>query len=405
MRLLPHLRVPFVRPPAAGLFAVALFFASSAVAQSNWVGSWGASPSDPLPGVTPPTPSFHDQTVFTIVHLSLGGATIRLRLSNALGPAPLAIGAVHVARWSNGRVVPGTDRVVTFSGAATPTIPNNAVLLSDPVPLPVDALSDLAVGLYFAADTGPITEHALAVQTSYVMAGNATAAPALDHATKLDVRPVLAAVDVAHTRARAVVMFGDSITDGQHSTVDANARYPDALAKRLAAAHLAVGVVNAGINGNRLLSESHFGPNALARFDRDVLAQAGATSVIVLLGINDIGHVPDHPVTTEQIVAALHQIVERGREHGLSMIGATLLPFEDSPYWAGGAGEPMRQAVNTFIRSRGAFDGVADFDAAMRDPARRSRLRAEFDSGDHLHPNDAGYTAMAAVVDLKQLSR
>ena len=393
-----------VPPLAASLLWVALVFAPSARAQPVWVGSWGASPSDPLPGKTPPTPSFHDQTVLTLVHLSLGGTALRLRLSNVFGPAPLAIGAVHVARWSNGGVVPGTDRVVTFSGAAAPAIPNNAVLLSDPVALPVDALSDIAVSLYFATDTGPVTEHSLAVQTSYVMAGNATAAPALGQAATLDVRPVLAAVDVSHPEARAVVTFGDSITDGQHSTPDANARYPDALARRLAAANRAVGVVNAGINGNRLLSESHFGPNALARFDRDVLAQTGATSVIVLLGINDIGHVPDHPVTTEQIIAALGQLAARGRERGLRMIGATLLPFEESPYWAAGEGEAMRQAVNAFIRSPDAFDAVTDFDAALRDPAHPTRLRPEFDSGDHLHPNDAGYAAMAAAVDLTQLA-
>jgi lysophospholipase L1-like esterase len=373
------------------------------VAQAQWVGSWGASPSDPLPGVTPPTLSLKDQTVRTIAHLSLGGSGLRLRLSNAFGPTPLAIGAVHVARWENGAIVSGTDHAVTFGGEAMATIPKNAVLLSDPVELQLPNLSDIAVSIYFSADTGPITVHALAVQTSFVAPGNATAEAALPAAAKLEVRPVLSAVEVRHPEAVATVMLGDSITDGQHSTVDAEARYPDALARRLAAANLPIGVVNAGINGNRLLSESHFGPNALARLDRDVLAQAGVRSVVVLLGINDIGHVPDTPATTGQIIAALRQIAERGHDKGLRMIGATLLPFESSPYWAD-SGEEMRQAVNAFIRTGGAFDAVVDFDTATRDPAHPARLRAEFDSGDHLHPNDRGYAAMAEAVDLNLLA-
>ncbi len=399
-------RILYARP-ILGLGLVlgaGLLAAGPAFAQQAWVGTWGASPSDPLPGVTPPTVSFSNQTVRTVAHLSLGGPALRLRLSNTLGAAPLAVGAVHVARWANGAVVPGTDREVTFSGIAAPTIPRDAILLSDPVDLPVEPLSDVAVSLYFPSDTGPVTEHALAVQTSFVVPGNAVARPALEGAATLDVRPVLSAVEVRRANAGAVVTFGDSITDGQHATVDADTRYPDALARRLAGAALPVGVVNAGINGNRLLSESHFGPNALARLDRDVLAQAGVTGVIVLLGINDIGHVPDHPVTAAQVIAALGQIAERGRERGLRMVGATLLPFENSPYWGDGSGEAMRQAVNRFVRSAGAFDAVADFDAATRDPAHPARLRADFDSGDHLHPNDAGYAAMADAVDLKPLA-
>ncbi len=392
----------------AGLLAAAPSFTSPAAAATDpadtaWAGSWGASPSDPLPGVTPPTPSFDNQTVRTITRLSLGGSIFRLRLSNALGTAPLRIGAVHVARWENGAIVPGTDREVGFYNKLDAVIPRGALLLSDPVNLSVPDGSDIAVSIWFPAPTGPITEHALAVQTSFVAAGNVVADPKLTNPATLDVRPVLAAVELQRPDAVSVVTLGDSITDGQHSTVDADARYPDALARRLLAAHLPVGVVNAGINGNRLLSESKFGPNALARFDRDVLGQVGVRSVIVLLGINDIGHVPDTPVTTPQVVAALQQIAARGHDRGLRVIGATLLPFEDSPYWAA-SGEAMRTAVNDFIRNSGAFDGVVDFDAATRDPGHPVRLRAEFDSGDHLHPNDAGYAAMADAVDLKLLA-
>jgi lysophospholipase L1-like esterase len=370
---------------------------------SPWVGSWGASPSDPLAGVTPPTPSFKDQTVRMMAHLSLGGSALRLRLSNALGNAPLTIGEVHVAQWKDGAIVAGTDHIVTFGGAPDAVIPKHALLLSDPVALAVPTLSDVAISIYFPTDTGPISEHSLAVQTSYVTQGNAAAQASWSNAATLAERPVLSAVEVEHPAAAAVVTLGDSITDGQHSTVDALARYPDALARRLASAGLPIGVVNAGINGNRLLSESHFGPNALSRFDSDVLTQAGVRSVIVLLGINDIGHVPDTPATAAQIMTALRQLAERGHERGLRMIGATLLPFENSPYWSD-SGESMRQAVNAFVRSSGAFDAVVDFDAAMRDPARPVRLRSEFDSGDHLHPNDRGYQAMAHAVDLKQLA-
>ncbi len=371
-------------------------------ADTGWVGSWGASPSDPLPGIVPPTPSFDDQTVRTVARLSLGGSVLRLRLSNALGTVPLRLGAVHVARWQDGAVVPGTDRAVGFATRSDAVVPPGALLLSDPVDLVVPDGSDIAVSLWFPTPTGPITEHALAVQTSLVAAGNGVADTVLANPATIDVRPVLAAVEVRRPDAVSVVTFGDSITDGQHSSVDADARYPDALARRLLAAHMPVGVVNAGINGNRLLSQSHFGQDALARFDRDVLGQAGVRSVIVLLGINDIGHVPDTPATTAQIIAALRQIATRGHDHGLRMIGATLLPFAGSPYWAM-SGEAMRTAVNEFIRNGGAFDGVADFDAAMRDAAQPLQVRAEFDSGDHLHPNDAGYAAMAQAVNLTSL--
>jgi lysophospholipase L1-like esterase len=352
--------------------------------------------------VTPPTQGFKDQTIRTIAHLSLSGAALRLRLSNVLGTAPLAIGAVHVARWEKGAIVAGTDRTVTFASETSAVIPKNALLLSDPVELTVPPLSDVAVSIYFPADTGPITEHALAVSTSYVVSGNAVDKMSWPDAAKLDMRPVLSVIEVQRPDAAAVVTFGDSITDGQHATVDADERYPDALARRLTDAGLAVGVVNAGVNGNRLLSESHFGQNALARFDRDVLAQAGVRSVIVLLGINDIGHVPDTPATTAQIIAALSQLAERGHERGLRMIVGTLLPFESSPYWAD-SGETMRQAVNAFIRNGRPFDAVVDFDAVMRDPTHPARLKSEFDSGDHLHPNDLGYQAMADAIDLKLL--
>lgn len=371
-------------------------------ADTAWVGTWGASPSEPLPGQTPAPPSFENQTVRLIVRVSLGGSTVRLRLSNALGAAALRVGTVHVARWENGAVVAGTDREVGFYGQLGTVIPRGAPVLSDPVSLSVPDGSDLAVSLFFPVATGPVTEHALAVQTGFVAHGNVAADPVLAGATPITTRPVLAGVEVERHEAVTVVALGDSITDGARSTVDADARYPDALARRLLAAKMPVGVVNEGISGNRLLSEAAAGPNALARFDRDVLGQVGVRSVIVLLGINDIGRAPDAPVTARDVIAALQQIAARGHDRGLRMVGGTLLPFEGAGY-ATAEGEAMRMAVNEFIRNSGAFDAVVDFDAAVRDPGHPARLRAEFDSGDHLHPNDAGYAAMAEAVDLKLL--
>ncbi|GGF29332.1 hypothetical protein GCM10011611_39240 [Aliidongia dinghuensis] len=378
-----------------GLLLSAL--AHSAEAGDRWVGTWGASPSDPLLTADKPSPSYKDQTVRLVAHVSIGGSRIRLRLSNGLGRAPLIVGAVHVCL--SGRDAP--DHVVTFAGQGRFAIPKGADYLSDPIDLAVPSGADVTVSLYFPADTGPITQHSLGVQTGYVAPGDQTAAASLAGAAPILARPVLSGIEVeGQAGDAAVVTLGDSITDGQHSTVDADRRWPDLLAARLEARYGGhVSVVNAGIDGNRLLSESRFGPNALARFDRDVLAQAGVRYVTVLLGINDIGHAPDTPVDVSQIIAALRQLADRAHDHGLKIYGATLLPFEDSPYWAT-QGETMRQAVNRWIRESGAFDAVLDFDQIMRDPARPVHLAPGYDSGDHLHPNDAGYAAMAASIDL-----
>lgn len=385
---------------------VALAQSTSARSNENWVGTWGASPSDPLPEATTPTPSYNNQTLREIAHLSLGGREIRLRLTNSLGRQTLTIGAVNVAvSVSNDAIAPGTNRAVTFSGQSTISIPPGALAISDPVDLSVAPLSNLAVSIYVPQNTGPATQHSLGTQTSYVVNGNVVGARRLESPATIQTRPFLSAIEVAgNAQSVAVVTLGDSITDGFRSTVDANRRWPDEFARRLQARFgNRVGVVNEGISGNRVLNEVA-GPNAQERFDRDVLAQAGVKYVTLLEGINDIGfsQLPAYAnqnVSAEQIIAGYRQIIERAHDKDLIIYGGTLTPFLGAGY-ADAAGEQKRQTINDFIRNSGAFDGVLDFDLAIRDPADPTRMLPAYDSGDHLHPNDLGYEAMAYSINL-----
>jgi lysophospholipase L1-like esterase len=385
-------------------------FAVPKQADQNWVATWGASPVAPLPANTTNT-GFTNQTVRLVVHASLGGNQVRVRLSNAFGTQSLVIGAAHIAlRSMNAATVAGTDRPLTFSGSASVTIPPGALVVSDGVKLDIPALADLAVSLFFPGPTGQATWHAAALSTNYVSpSGNFTAAAdmAVDH-------PVaswfyLTGVEVASAKdTLAIVTFGDSITDGTRSTPDANHRWPNLLAERLVQHHIKLSVVDEGIAGNRVLHD-FVGPNALARFDRDVLTQAGAGYVTVLLGINDIGDisrvltgppgVTPQAVIADEIIAGHRQMITRAHQQGLKIVGCTLTPFEGAAYFTP-EGETKRQAVNQFIRSGGAYDGVIDFDAVVRDPQHPARFLAGYDSGDHLHPNDAGYKAMADSIDL-----
>ena len=388
---------------------------AQAVPTQHWVGTWGASPSDPLPtGAT--TPGYANQTLREIAHVSIGGGTVRVRLSNALGTSPLVVGAAHVALSAgNDAIAPRSDRALTFSGRTSFTIPIGALADSDPVALAVAAQSDLAVSIFLPQATGALSEHQLGVQTSYVAAGNDVAATRLPSPATTLTRPLLAGIDVyAPARTAAVVTFGDSITDGYNSTVDLDRRWPDDLARRLRARFgNAVSIVNEGISGNRVLNDS-FGPNAQQRLDRDVLAAPGARYVTLLEGINDIGfpHFPPgtqpidysgQEVSADDIIAGYRQIVTRAHDRGLKVYGGTLTPFLGT-FYATPEGEAKREAVNAFIRSSGLFDAVLDFDAAVRDPANPTHMLAAYDSGDHLHPNDAGYEAMAYSIDLSLFS-
>jgi len=378
----------------------------SAALENHWVGTWASAP---VATANSKGEFAKDTTLRNVVHVSIGGSHLRIVLSNEFGQDDLSIGAVTVGLASAGH--PGVAQAllpITFNGHANVTIPAGALAVSDPVDLALPPLSDLCVNLFLPGQTiGTVTQHPLAVSTNLIADGDQTKSAALESARTLNSWPFLKAVEVsADHGTRAVVAFGDSITDGAHSTPDTNSRWPDDLARRLQAnKHTAnVSVLNLGISGNRLLHDVA-GPNALARFDRDVLSQDGVRYLIVLEGINDIGRTArpresNDPVTTDQILTALQQLVARAHAHGILVYGATLTPFTGAGY-ASPAGEAMRSAENTFIRTSHLFDAIIDFDQATRDPKNPTVFLPADDSGDHLHPNDAGYKAMGDSIDLK----
>ncbi len=391
--------------------------ATMALGQTHWVGTWAASPAPQLAEAAEIYRSkllFENETIREIVHTSIGGDSVRVRLTNAYGDQMAEIGAVHIAVRANGsRIVPGSDRVVTFGGRKEVHLSSNAPALSDPVSLHVPAGGDLAISLYLPKAVAGGGIHYGAQQTSYTGKGDVTGAEWIPDAGTLTSWVFLTGVAVlAPENASAVVALGDSITDGSHSTADGNHRWPDILAQRLRERGGGeVGVLNAGIGGNRILRDPaaniRFGMNALARFDRDVLSQPGVKYVIVLEGINDLGHAgtsgpkADLP-SAEDLIGGLGQIIARAHEHGLKVFGATLTPFAGtrSPGYYTPQKEATRGRVNEWIRSSGAFDGVIDFDKAVRDPAHPDTMLPAYDSGDHLHPGDAGYKAMGGAIEL-----
>ena len=393
----------------------ALVVAVCAEAQPHWVATWGASPSPLLANAREMAAAkleFSNQTLREIVHVSLGGATVRVRLSNAYGREGAEVGSAHIAlRAAGAAIVPASDRVLTFGGRSSAVIPADAELLSDPVSLNVPAGSDVAISLYLPHRINGAGVHYSAEQTSYVGAGDVTGRETIPDAATFPSWAFLTEVDVMAPReAFAIAAFGDSITDGAHSGVDTNTRWPDFLAGRLLAAHREIGVLNAGIGGNRLLHDGtsvRFGVNALARFDRDVVGASGVKYVIVLEGINDIGHpgssAPESErVTAQDLIGAYRQLIARGHDHGMRVIGATLTPFAVTTLknYFSPAKEAVRKAANEWIRTSNAFDGVIDFERAVRDPADPERMVEGFDSGDHLHPKAAGYRAMGDSIDL-----
>jgi lysophospholipase L1-like esterase len=418
MTLMSRIRNAMRHSTATGVLSVAIaaaaLFALSAEADrgnARWTGTWSAAMQTPLG----PAATFDHVTLRQIVHITVGGHQVRVRFSNAQGTEPLAIGGASVGVRSSGASVrPRSLRALSFAGATSISVAPGGMVLSDPVTLDVDAFDDLAISLYVPAPQAGMTQLSLAHQTSYVSAtGNFTAAADLAVASTITSWYWLSGVEVTGERhARAVVTFGDSITEGFGSTLDANARWPDVLARRLHAQRRTadVSVLNEAISGNRVLNDV-IGPNAQRRIDRDVLTQGGVDFVILLEGTNDLGFSQLAPgtfgpgvslanVSADEIIAGYEQIIARVRQAGGKIYGATMLPFEGAGYY-NAAVEPKRAALNQFIRARGRFDGVIDFDAVMRDPAHPTRMRAEFDSGDHLHPNDAGYVAMGNAIDLR----
>ncbi|HYR44139.1 MAG TPA: SGNH/GDSL hydrolase family protein [Terriglobia bacterium] len=395
---------------------VILSLVQIAEAQDRWIATWAAAPQvrlqAPLGGergapANQAPSGFNDQTVRMIVHAGLGGRRARVTLSNAFGNGPLTIGAAHLAlRSKESAIVAGSDRALMFNGKPNITIAPGAHVISDAVDLDVPQLGDLAISVYVPGNSGQLTMHNTGLHTTYIAKGNVTGEPALNDATTTrswywtSVVEVMAPADTA-----AIVAFGDSITDGATSTNDANRSWPSILAQRILAipGSPRLTVLNEGISGNRVLADGA-GVNALARFDRDVFGHAGVKWLFIMEGINDIGQttranatVP--PVTADELIAATKQMIERAHTHGIKVIGCTLTPYEGAAYYSE-KGEEIRQAVNRWIRTGGAFDAVVDYDAVTRDSANPKTFKAGFNDGDHLHPNDAGYKAMADSVDL-----
>ena len=384
-----------------------------APAQNVFYASWTAALLDStavLPGATAPAPeAFANQTLRQVVRLSLGGDTLRIKVSNLFGKASITFSGVRVARSNGGSAIDlASDRAVTFGGQGAVSLAAGAESLSDPVTLPVSALSHLAVSMYFAGPTPMPTIHAGAHQTAYLAIGNQLSAPSIDAggADRRDSYYGLAAVETSSAEStKVVVAFGDSITNGTGSSVDADQRYPNLLDDRVkAAGPTRTGIMNAGISGNRWLHD-FAGPSGSSRFDRDVLGIAGATHTIILMGINDIGFsvepAPAQEVTAQQIIDSIASAAARAKAAGIKPLLGTLLPFKGAGYFSA-AGEAKRQAVNAWIRGNPDAP-VLDFDLAMRNPADPATLNPAYDSGDHLHPNDAGYAAMASAVDLAKL--
>ena len=373
------------------------------------MGTWAASPQLTEEANLPPPPGFVDATLRQIAHVSIGGKTLRVRFSNAFGRTALTLRSARIARSAGGSaILPSTDRALTFGGRPSVTIPEGALAVSDALDFELPPLSEVAITVSLKGVPVEVTGHPGSRTTSYLQAGEAASAPDLPAAARVDHWYYVNGIDVtADGAAGAVAILGDSITDGRGSTTNGNDRWPDNLARRLQARPetARVAVLNHGIGGNRLLRDG-LGPNALARLDRDVLAQPGVRWLIVLEGINDIGtrvaaRAKGEPAATaEDIVAAYEQIIARAHARGLRVYGATILPFEGASNYFTPDGEADRQKVNHWIRTSGRFDAVIDFDAATRDPERPERLAPAVDGGDHLHPSAAGYRVMAEAVDL-----
>jgi lysophospholipase L1-like esterase len=362
-------------------------------------------PQPPSLLAPPPLRHFSGQTLRQIARLSMGGTSVRVVLSNAFGTMPMTVGKAAIAIRDSGPTLrAGTARPLTFSSRAFAIIPPGAVIYSDPVDLVVPSLGDVVVDLFLPHTTdrpSPLAMHDAAFQTNYISGpGDFVSEIAFEPIATTGSWFLLSRIEVAGTPGSGTIAtIGDSITDGSRSTLNANSRWPDRLAARLTLWNSRLGVVNMGIAGNRVISDSTFnrGVNVQARFDRDVLTQPNVAYVIVLGGINDIGVTS---ASVEELIAAHTQLVQRAHAQGIPIYGATLTPFEGAAYYTR-EGEVTRQALNKWIRTSGTYDAVIDFDAAIKDPSRPHRLLPSYDSGDHLHPNDFGYTAMGNAIKLE----
>jgi lysophospholipase L1-like esterase len=393
--------------------------AQGAAKPQTWIVSWAASQQVPEPNNALPSDELRDATVRQIFHLSAGGSAVRVHVSNAFGTDALRLSSVHIAHPmtpASAAIDPTTDKALTFSGSQDFTIPPGAEYISDPVEYPVRALSDLAVTFYVEVPPATQTGHPGSRATSYFVHGNSVSAADLPDAKHVDHWYQISAIDVLSGKgAASIVALGDSITDGHGATTNGNDRWTDVLAAHLHASRQTrnIGVSNQGIGGNHLLTDG-LGPNALARFDRDVLAQAGVRWLIIFEGVNDLGGLArtgevsqaEHTTRTRRVIAAYEQMVARAHAHGIRVIGATITPYVGSDYYhPGPLSEADRQMVNEWIRAPGHFDAVIDFDAVVRDPRQPDRLRSDYDCGDHLHPSPAGYRAIGEAIPLTLFKR
>lgn len=388
------------------LLPVLLAILPGAAHAERWVRSWAAAPQEVLPAsANSPMPDLKDRTLRQVVRLSTGGDTLRIRLTNELSAEPLKLGRVTIAASEpDGRIVAGSVQVVDFGGAVA--IPGHAPLVSAPIAFKAKPLQRVTISIHLPEGAEAPTIHAYSAATAWIAAGDQTGAATLTAATTYNRRVLIAAVDVDGPRtARTVVTLGDSITDGVRGTDNADSRYPDILAERLQKAGMRdVAVANLGLSGNRILTDGT-GPNALSRFDRDVLAAPGVSHVLVLEGVNDIGSAARAKLplpTPETLIAAYRQMIARGHAEGVKVILCTILPYKGAGYWTP-EGEAVRKAVNAWILANREADGAVDLAHAIADPADAEKMVKAYDVGDALHPNDAGFKAMAEAVDLKLL--
>jgi len=373
-----------------------------------WVGTWAASQQVPEPANALSADDLRDVTLRQIVHLTVGGETLRVRMSNVFGTAPLHLTSVHIAHPllpSEAKIDVATDKALTFVGKNDIVIPAGAEYISDPITYPVAALSDLTITLHMDTPPEQQTGHPGSRSTSYLVHGDMVAAADLPYAKKIEHWYWIAGVDVnAAKDSAAIVVLGDSITDGHGATTNGNDRWPDVLARKLQADRKTrmLAVLNQGIGGNHLLTDG-LGPNALSRVDRDIIAQTGVRYLIVLEGVNDLGKLSregdisqaEHEALVQQMIGAYEQMIVRAHSHGIKVFGATILPYGGSGYYhPSPANEADRVAVNKWIREPGHFDAVIDFDKLTADPAHPDQMLPAYDSGDHLHPSPAGYRTM-----------
>lgn len=377
---------------------------------SHWAATWFAAQQDyneAIPGITAPQPlSISNQTIRQIAHISYGGGQIRVKLSNLFGNSSVTFSAVHIAHSAgSGTIDIATDRVVKFGGSSQITIAPGTEQWSDAIDLEVSTHSDLAVSMFVEGVAQLVSGHTLGRQSNYIASGNQVGSTALNVNSVISSYGWLSEIDVSSVEnLKVVVAFGDSITDGYNSTVDTNHRWPNFLDDRMQAVTggvAAVSVVNAGISGNRWLHQV-IGPAGQARFARDVIGVSGASHVVILLGINDIGFsllAPDQSVTASQIISVITEAISQAKAQKIKVFLGTLLPYYGAAYY-NSDGDAKRQAVNAFIRSQPGVDGVIDFEKVLRDPSNPLALLPAYDSGDHLHPNDVGYQVMASAVNL-----